>query len=191
MWPWAHLGFGYLLYRATPAGRSTPIDGAAVLALALGTQFPDLVDKPLAWYLGALPSGRSLAHSLLAFALVVGVALVLARRDGRPEVAAGFGVGYLSHLAGDALGDVVAGDFGYLTFLGWPLTPPPDYGVEPGLLARLREFEATPTLAVGLGLALLAAGFWVRDGRPGVGTALGTVRRTKARVATRLAPRRR
>jgi len=191
MWPWAHLGFGYLLFRVTPAGRSPPLDGAAVLAVAFGTQFPDLVDKPLAWYLSVLPSGRSLAHSLLAFVLVVVVARAVAGRYDRPAVAGGFGVGYLSHLAGDALGHVVAGELHYLTFLGWPLTPPPDYGVEPGLQTRLREFAVEPTVVVGLGLALIVAVLWLRDGAPGVGTAFRTAEGAKARVIARLTPRRR
>ena len=38
----------------------------AVLALALGTQLPDLVDKPLAWYLDVLPFGPG------AFARILG-----------------------------------------------------------------------------------------------------------------------
>lgn len=35
------------------------------------TQLPDLIDKPLAWSVGILPTGRSLAHSLLTASLVL------------------------------------------------------------------------------------------------------------------------
>ena len=49
MWPWEHLAFGYVLYSLgvrTLRGR-TP-RGPPVLVLAVATQVPDLLDKPLA-----------------------------------------------------------------------------------------------------------------------------------------------
>jgi len=182
MWPWAHLGLGYLLFRATPAGRTRPIDGVAVLALAFGTQFPDLVDKPLAWYLGVLPSGRSLAHSVLTLVVVVGAVAVVARRRGRPSAAYGFAVGYVSHLVGDAYGHVLAGDFRQLTFLGWPLTPVADYGDEPGLLYRLQHLVVEPQVAFGLALAAAVLALWLRDGAPGLVELRGLGRWTADRL---------
>ena len=66
MWPWGHAAAGYLLYTLWARRRfHRPPAGAATLALAVGTQFPDLVDKPLAWTFGISPSGRAGAHSLL------------------------------------------------------------------------------------------------------------------------------
>jgi hypothetical protein len=61
MWPWEHLAVGYLLYSVSCVlwGRYPTRIGVA--ALAFGTQFPDLVDKPLGWWLGVLPSGQSFA----------------------------------------------------------------------------------------------------------------------------------
>jgi len=170
MWPWAHLGFGYLLYRVTPAGRSPPLDGAAVLAVAFGTQFPDLIDKPLAWYLGVLPSGRSLAHSLLAFVLVVGVARAVAGRYDRPAVAGGFGVGYLSHLLGDSLHALVTVEWADLSFLLWPLLEPPipPEGETIGVLAHLRDIEGSPFFLFGLLLTGAMVVLWDRHGWPGV-----------------------
>ena len=41
-----------------------------MLALAIGTQLPDLIDKPLTYQFAVLPSGRSLGHSLF-FAAVL------------------------------------------------------------------------------------------------------------------------
>jgi len=71
MWPWGHLAVGYLLWSVLVRDRRfRPPTGAETLLLAVGTQFPDAVDKPLAWSLGVLPNGRSLAHSVfLATAL--------------------------------------------------------------------------------------------------------------------------
>ena len=65
MWPWGHLAVGYLVYSGLSRWRFGRLPGSvATLAVALGTQLPDLVDKPLAWTVNVLASGRSLAHSL-------------------------------------------------------------------------------------------------------------------------------
>ncbi len=80
-----------------------------VLATALGSQFPDLVDKPLAHQFGVLPSGRVFMHSL-PFALpVAAVVLAYGWRTERPRVASGFAGAYLLHLAGDTHGALLAG----------------------------------------------------------------------------------
>lgn len=57
MWPWGHVGAGYLVYTLLRRHTGERPAGAAVLALAVGTQFPDLVDKPLGWTVGLLPGG--------------------------------------------------------------------------------------------------------------------------------------
>ena len=48
MWPWEHLAIGYLAYSLLGrlAWRRPPTVGTAI-TVAFGTQFPDLVDKPL------------------------------------------------------------------------------------------------------------------------------------------------
>ena len=48
MWPWEHLTIGYLAYSLLSrlAWRRPPTVGTAI-TVAFGTQFPDLVDKPL------------------------------------------------------------------------------------------------------------------------------------------------
>lgn len=65
MWPFTHLVIEYLLYTSYAHAhlRRLPSQFAAVLVL-LGTQLPDLIDKPLA-LAGVLSSGRALGHSLL------------------------------------------------------------------------------------------------------------------------------
>ncbi|PSQ17916.1 hypothetical protein BRC99_00275 [Halobacteriales archaeon QS_7_69_60] len=75
MLPWGHLAVGYLAYSLAVRGRTGgPPAGLATAALAVGTQFPDLIDKPLVAWVSLLPSGRSLGHSLL-FAAACGVGL--------------------------------------------------------------------------------------------------------------------
>jgi hypothetical protein len=75
MWPWEHVVVGYLAYSAVShavAGRAP--SGRAAIAVAFAALLPDLVDKPLAWGLGVLPSGRSFAHSLVvAVPTVLGI----------------------------------------------------------------------------------------------------------------------
>ncbi|HET7325515.1 MAG TPA: metal-dependent hydrolase, partial [Halococcus sp.] len=111
MWPWGHLAVGYLLYSAFARRRfDRPPDDAAALCVAVGTQFPDIVDKPLAWTFHLLPSGRSFAHSLLTAAIVCGVVGWYAHRREQPHVATAFAVGYVSHLFTDALSPLLGGE---------------------------------------------------------------------------------
>ena len=62
-------------------------------------RFSDLIDKPLAWSLQVLPSGRSLAHSLLVATVVLVVVHARWRRSGDSTVGVTVAVGYLTHLA--------------------------------------------------------------------------------------------
>ena len=175
MWPWGHAALGYLLYAAIRRGRGRawpPSDSSAV-ALVVGTQFPDLVDKPLAWTFRLLPAGRSLAHSALTATLVVVVVVALARRVGRTTPTWAFAVGYYSHLLGDALSPLLQANLADLSFLLWPLQPPPPYDEQTGILQHFVNPEITPLTVVGLALGLLVVGMWIRDGCPGVRWALG------------------
>jgi membrane-bound metal-dependent hydrolase YbcI (DUF457 family) len=139
------------------------------VALALGTQFPDLIDKPLAWNLGVLPNGRSLAHSLLTATLVVLVLQVLLRRRRRGAIATAFAVGYVSHLFGDALYPLLARNYDNLAFLAWPIAPAIQYSPQPGLLVHLRYVSLRSFYTIEGGLALLVFALWLYDGRPGLG----------------------
>lgn len=128
MWPWAHLAFGYLVYAGyTWARYRRAPSGWPVLALALATQFPDVVDKPLAYWFAVLPEGRSLAHSLVVVVPLWMILLAYARLYRRGELGSAFVIGYATHLLGDGYGALVAGRFGEVTFLLWPVLPAPDY----------------------------------------------------------------
>jgi hypothetical protein len=167
MWPWAHAAVGYLLYRTWLRGqRRRPAD-LPTLALAVGTQLPDLIDKTMAWYAGILPYGRSLTHTLFVVGPLCLLVVALARRYGLEEVGTAFAVGLASHPLADAVGALVHLDPRGAGFLVWPLIAPPDAEVE-GLLAHLRNIEGSPLFL--FGLAVTAAGLiaWARDGYPGV-----------------------
>jgi hypothetical protein len=170
MWPWGHAAAGYLLYSLwTNVGRERAPGALATVVLAVGTQFPDLVDKPLAWTLAVLPNGRSLGHSAItATVLTVGVWLAL-RERGHERLAGAFAVGYWTHLLTDGLQPLLALDLYYLTYLGYPLYPPIDYGTDHSFVGMFLGMEFTPFLALEFVLVALAFAAWWRDGRPGLG----------------------
>jgi len=181
MWPWEHLAFGYLCYslggRAV-GRRDRPTDREAY-ALVVATQFPDLVDKPLAWTFDILPSGISLAHSLAFAVPFCLLAAALARRRGVPGVDAAVAVGYGSHLAGDGLYPFLTGGEIATSFLFWPFgaRPPIEetaFLVEVSrLFASFRAFLVTPRgqayLVVEGAVLALTLVLWTRDGWPGSG----------------------
>lgn len=191
MWPWEHLAVGYVLYSlgARALGRDPPT-AAAVVVLAVATQAPDLVDKPLSWGLGWFPSGFAVGHSAFVAVPVGLVALHVGRRHDRPELGVAFVLGYWSHLLADVANPLRYGDRVRPERVLWPVseaTPyETDYGLRRGLV-YLEEFltelsTMPPTTVVLLSLLLPAAtiGLWVLDGAPGVGlvtSAVGGVRR--------------
>jgi len=182
MWPWGHLASGYLVYSLlVRLSGGVPRD-YTTLALVFGTQFPDLVDKPLAWTFGVIPNGRSLTHSVFTAVFLILAARFLLGRYGYGSLSTAFGVGYLVHLAGDALGPLLSGEYYYLGFLGWPAVPAIDYG-EKSFAAQLAALELTAFTAVEVGLGLLVVGLWVADGRPGLRPVLAVPRLAYRRLA--------
>lgn len=151
----------------------------AALAVVLGTQFPDIVDKPLAWQLGVLPSGNSLAHSAVVAGLLSVLVLMVSKRWGVPQLGIAFVVGYLLHLPGDVFYPLVYGDGPWIEFLWWPFVSV-DSGGSLGFISKLTHliertagFLRSPAgrayLAGELGLLVSALAVWWFDGRPGVG----------------------
>ncbi len=186
MWPWGHLAVGYLLYSAYVRrydGR--PPGGIAALALAFGTQFPDLIDKPLAWSVSVLPNGRSLTHSVLIAAAVVCLVGLVCRRLRNGPVAVAFGFGYLSHLAGDALPVVPGGTADELAFLLWPLLPPVEYDTQQDFAAHFLGIEPTPFVLFQIALFTAALVVWMRDGKPGATELRGLLGRREESPRTR------
>lgn len=183
MWPWGHAALGYLAYTVLRRRVGERPAGLAVVALAVGTQFPDLVDKPLGWTVGLLPGGRSLAHSLLTLAVLAGAVLALARRVRHRAVGRAFLVGVALHLAGDSLYPALRGEFGDLTFLLWPVLPMPEPELAQSFSAHVAVVEPGPTFVFELLLVAAALAAWHDDGHPG----LGTLRRGAVRGLKRIA----
>lgn len=177
MWPWEHAAVGYLLYSLCRRGtaRRPPSDATAA-AVLFGTQLPDLVDKPLAWGLGVVPSGYAFAHSVFVAVPVVGIVLLISSVRGRRDVGIAFGVGYLTHLPADALYPALLG--GEITWgiLFWPVLSHGSY-VQPGVFTRTNELFAdfvslllsgsgTPYLIGELTLVGITLIVWIADGMP-------------------------
>jgi len=180
MWPWEHLAVGYLAYSLYCHLRGDgPPGGWPVVALAVGTQLPDLIDKPLSWSLGLLASGHSLGHSAFvavpAAALAVGAAAALGRR----RAGEGFAVGYLTHLPGDVFYPLVRGGRPNVDAVLWPLAPAPVSEANVGLFQTFRRLfgryasellagDLSAYLALELGLLGGVVALWVYDGMPPV-----------------------
>jgi len=168
MWPWGHLAVGYLAWSLWCRGvyRRPPLSSEAFVVV-VGSQFPDLVDKTLAWSFSVLSFGRSLAHSTFTFVFVSAAAIWLARRYDRPTLGVAFAVAYASHLLSDALQPILRGNFHRLGYLLWPITPAPR-GEGDSILMALQsvsfgDFAGYHGLAILLYLVV-----WILDGLPGV-----------------------
>ena len=169
MWPWGHAAVGYLLYAgAVRLVRGDRPDGLAVLALLAGTQLPDLIDKPLAWSVALLPTGRSLGHSLLVIVPVVVVAWLLASSPRHRRLVAAVAVGWVSHSGGDAAGVLLGDNLAYANFLLWPVLRAPPYETAPTFAAHLTAVSITPFFLGQIVLTVVVAGLWLSDGCPGL-----------------------
>ncbi len=179
MWPWDHLAAGYIVYSLLKrlTGRHPP-SALAVGFVLIGTQLPDLIDKPLGWYFHILPSGASLAHSLL-FAVPLCL-VVLAWRAWRGAVTEGiaFSVGYLLHLPADVFYPVLVGAGAKPYILFWPLVDGPhsnpadvtDYlaVLIDSFLTELASPNGLWLVAIEVGFVGSAAVLWYLDGLPGL-----------------------
>lgn len=188
MWPWGHLAVGYVVFSVcVRLGLRRPPSERGVLVLAVATQLPDLIDKPLGWQFGLLNGGVGVAHSLLVgvpLALVLGALLVY---DGKPEFGGALSVGVGTHVAGDLLFRALFGGRPLVSPFLWPLyegpaVPPPGFGQRLGeLLAKSVALLGSPLGKVYVALeVLLLVGtllLWVLDGTPGTRTWRSLTRR--------------
>lgn len=121
MFPHEHLLVALIPVVAYIAIRDRRLPARAVaFAAIVGSQFPDLVDKPLAHQFGLLPSGRVFLHSLPLALPITACVLAYGYTTERPRVAGAFAVAYLSHLVGDTYQPLLAGDVP--ADLLWPFT---------------------------------------------------------------------
>lgn len=160
MWPWGHAAVGYfVVLGVTFLRRRRLLTRAEILVVLFATQLPDIIDKPLSLTVNVLPTGRSLAHSLLTATVLVALALWLATRYERPTLATAFGLGYVSHLFADLPLSVVGGDLSPATFLLWPVLPSHAYASEPSIIAHFTAIELTSSFLLQALVAVLIGSF--------------------------------
>ena len=193
MYPPGHLAFGYICYSLYFHIRwKRPPPGDETLILLLGTQFPDLVDKPLA-LLGVFPYSRYVGHSLITIALlVVFLWFVTKTAPSRRRLVAPFTVGAISHSIADIIpkllyGHPLGADFGWLLWpviVGTPSYRPPediaDYYSFPGSTLLEEMLDLTIILFSGSAVVLwIVAGsiVWWYDGKPGLRELTGSLKR--------------
>jgi len=185
MMPWGHLAVGYLLYSffARSSYRRPPKD-EPTLVLALGTQFPDLIDKPAGYWFGFY-DGRAFGHSLLILLPLCAGVLLAARRSNREDLGIAFGIGVLSHLPGDAWHAILSGNtLSEASYLLWPLLPAPTYPTDSftehlvhwvDAVQSLRFYSLNELLGswlmFQLAFVIVLFGIWAIDGFPGIRTA--------------------
>ena len=192
MFPHAHLAVGYAfasgVVRAT---RHRPIGRREMLLVIVGTQLPDLIDKPLALVVGGtFASGRTVGHSLLfVIPVILVLGAVLRNRHGTALPVALFAIGYVSHPFLDAsvfvLQGTLARDLSEVGFILWPVGLPAEgiirflerspaierlVGAKPRWTARhvpigvrFRWYVRVTELV----LASAATILWLADGAPG------------------------
>ena len=174
MLPLGHLAVGYLWYAASAVVSTHRLPAqVALVPLAFGTQFPDLIDKPLA-YVGVLTYGRSLAHSMFTFGIcTLAVWWIATRLRGRwttnslqdrlrSVTPAAFAIGYASHLFGDSYRFILSGDLWAARFLVYPLFPVPESPSDdiPPWIRLIRIYQEMGSHPQ-LNLTLLAMGVFV------------------------------
>lgn len=183
MLPWGHLAVGYLVYSL--GGRlwnQRAPDGVPTLVLIFGTQFPDLLDKPLNWWFSIL-DGRGIGHSLLTMTLLCGLLVSVARVYNRRELATAFTIGVYTHLLGDSWRALLSGRYADVSFLLWPLFPAPTYPKDSFadhfdvwilylqvLIDSPPRVLLTGPVAHYIAVFGLITGLWAFDGFPGLKT---------------------
>ncbi|WP_254272281.1 metal-dependent hydrolase [Haloarcula marina] len=196
--PWEHAFVGYVsyslfvhaVYRASPTSASTIVVG-------VGSLFPDLVDKPLAWELGIFPSGYGIAHSVF-FALPVSVATGwFAWSRGRPRLGIAFTVGYLLHLMADLGSKFLLDGELQLARVLWPIRQAGS-GYDTGFVGELTgnivgyvrwmssemvSANPDPYFLLLLGIWLLGMAVWLYDGMPVARDLFDAVRRVVRDIA--------
>lgn len=180
MWPIGHVAVAYLLYWAYERLAATErADLPTLLVLIFGGLFPDLVDKPLSWYLNVLPTGRTLAHSLLVLVPLCLLVYGLCRHYDRESWGIAFAIGSLSHALVDAAPvlwdpDASAG------FLLWPLIPVEPYADSaPTVRALLLDSLTDPYFLLEFVLFGVALLIWASEGYPGYQAAKNRLAKTR------------
>ncbi|WP_408958830.1 metal-dependent hydrolase [Natrinema sp. 74] len=177
MWPWEHLAFAYVLYSLTANVilRRSPSAHETII-VAIASQLPDLIDKPLAWSLGITETGYSIGHSIIVAPVICLVAYAVADRWDARSLAGAFSIAYLSHPAADVLSRILRGEVIDFRMLLWPIASPPA-GADGGFtdhvvryllgyvyLLMMEGLTVQVAFQALLGVSVLA--LWLSDGAP-------------------------
>jgi hypothetical protein len=92
---------------------------------------------------------------------------VLFRYPDQRALLTAFGIGYVSHLIGDGIGPILAGDYAALGYVLWPLTTVPN-GDSQSFIDFFLTLELTAMVFGGVILTVISGLLWVYDGLPGV-----------------------
>lgn len=106
--------FIFIQYRQLPSVELTAVT-------FVGSQFPDIIDKPLGAQLNLIPTGRVFIHSLPFAVPICIVILAYSWRTDRARGGVVFVYAYLSHLAADNYSALAAGRIP--NDLLWPFRP--------------------------------------------------------------------
>jgi len=178
MWPWEHAAVGYLLYSlwCRVVYREPPSD-LPVAALIIGSQLPDMIDKPLSWGLGVFQTGYALGHSAL-ITIPVGLAVgIRSIRTAHHRTVTALLVGYWSHLAGDVVNPLRSGGTIALDTVLWPVVVGPPYEQDLGLARglvyvtdlpdSLQTADSLSLVGANLLVPVIAVAVWIADETPG------------------------
>jgi hypothetical protein len=184
MYPWGHLGVGYVAYTiwCRLFSQRPPPDKPTVL-LVFATQLPDLIDKTLQFVFG-IYDGRAVGHSLLVMVSICAVLFFLGHRYQKSEFAIAFSFGVITHIIADTVPALFPNAAGPKpTYLLWPLLRPPSYPVDTPsdhinrFIATLQKMEGqslfqlvTNVLLVEIFVVLTFGLIWAIDGFPGTRT---------------------
>jgi hypothetical protein len=111
--------------------RELPTPRLAALVF-VGSQFPDLIDKPLAHQFGLLPSGRVGMHSLPIAVPFVCVVVAYGWHTDRLRLTSVFAFAHLSHLLADNYRPLLKPTPSVSPDLLWPFTQPVARSAVPG-----------------------------------------------------------
>lgn len=192
MLPHAHLALGYLTVSAYTNGALRRAPGQRELgAILIGSQFADLIDKPLVLLGEPFVSGRTVAHSMLVVLPAFLCLLFVSRTDaGTRSTVVAFSLSWAVQPFADAslflLQGTVVRDLVEISFLVWPATLPAD-GIISSIsniayveqVIRKKPAWTAHTLPksedlrfwiriLELSLAVVAGFKWYHDGAPGV-----------------------
>jgi hypothetical protein len=189
MWPWEHVLFAYVFYSVYVRlhYRFAP-DEWPIVALVLGSFFPDVIDKPLAWQFSLFETGWGIAHSVFFVVPFCVAVYATAKTYGDSEIGIAFGFGYVCHLVGDVLPASLSRGRPYLDPILWPLGNPQTSGDHGSFFdgvsslfleyaAQLHSLEVTPVFALQLGSIVAGLTLWLYDGRPGLRLLTWPIRR--------------